>query len=227
MVDACGGRGMKALTIWQPYLAGVLHGDGWCTPLTLGLRSKDRDFAGVFAEAVNALFGTALQSKTDERGYWLVRASNKSGRFNDLKDYEPSDDKERAAWLRGLFDSEGNAQILPQPRRGPNSYHRRVAFYSTNFVTLGLAASHLHSLDIKHLIRSTKNSATHKGLKLVGELRLCRREAFQTFARIVGSSIERKQARLDAIAASYQPDGWQGRNWVKAAIVIQANRKPA
>lgn len=24
---------MKALTVWQPqaYLAGVLHGDGWCT----------------------------------------------------------------------------------------------------------------------------------------------------------------------------------------------------
>ena len=41
---------MKAISLWQPYLAGVLHGDGWCTRLTLGLRCKDHDFSQRFAQ---------------------------------------------------------------------------------------------------------------------------------------------------------------------------------
>ncbi len=206
---------MKALTIWRPYVAGVLHGDGWCTEKSLGLRVKDKDFADAFATAMNGIMQTNIGVRRDERGYWTVRASNRTGRFTHLRGYEPLNNEERAMWLRGFFDSEGNAQILKSPS-GPNSWHRRVAFYSTNLVTLGIAAAFLHHLDIAHSISVIKNSKSHKGKKPVSELRLRRRAAFQRFAVYVGSNIARKQHRLEQIGDTYQPEGWQARNWAKA-----------
>lgn len=207
---------MKALTIWQPYVAGVLHGDGWCTDKTLGLRVKDGDFAALFAEAVNAIAGTALRPITDERGYWLVRAGNRSGRFSVLKGYSPTDNDELGSWLRGLFDSEGNAQLWFNPKNGPASYHRRVALYSTDVGTLARASEYLTWLEVPHSIRETINSVSHIGSKTVHELRVVRREGFSRFVEMVGSSIVRKQSTLAAIVASYQPPGWQARNWEKA-----------
>src|SRR5262249_43789984 len=113
------------------YLAGVLSGDGWCTRLTIGLRVIDADFAQAFALALHVVFGLAVSPRRDERGYWLVRVGNKTGRFNHLPSYEPTTDEERAAWVRGLFDSEGNAQLRPSGI-STNSFGRRVAIYSTN-----------------------------------------------------------------------------------------------
>lgn len=196
---------MKALTIWQPYIAGVLHGDGWCTGRTLGLRSKDADFAATFAEGVNATCGTGATARLDERGYWLVRLRNRSGRFDRLRRYEPTDNDELGSWLRGLFDSEGNAQLWLNTRNGPHSYHRRVAFYSTEIRTLWRAAEFLDWLEIPNSIRATTNSASHKGRRTVFELRVCRRAGFTAFSTVVGSSIQRKQDRLAAIASSYLP----------------------
>jgi hypothetical protein len=194
---------MKALTVWQPYLAGVLHGDGWCTPLTLGLRVKDRVFADVFAQAINALFDLSISPKLDERGYWLVRARNKSGRFDGLRDHEPTDNDELSSWLRGLFDSEGNAQLWLNTAKGPHSYHRRIAFYSTVPGTLIRASDYLDWLEVPNSIRPTKNSLSHKGTKTVWELRVLRREGFQRFAEMVGATDPRKAGRVAAIARSY------------------------
>lgn len=195
---------MKALTVWQPYLAGVLHGDGWCTRLTLGLRSKDLDFAEIFAEAVNRLFGMNLSPKWDDRGYWLVRTSNKSGRFDRLRLFEPTNNDDLSSWLRGLFDSEGNAQLWLPPDRGPNCFHRRIAMYSTNIATLNRASEFLTWLEVDHTIRATRNSISHKGTLTVYELRMIRRSGFSRFAEMVGSSIGRKQATIDAIVRSYR-----------------------
>ena len=170
---------MKALTIWQPYLAGVLHGDGWCTGLTIGLRCKDRDFAETFAEGMNAVFELRVVAKKDSRGYWLIRLGNRSGRFDALRAYEPTDNDELTSWLRGLFDSEGNAQLWLYPRRGGNAYHRRIAFYSTELRTLDRALEYLSWLEVSATIRATKNSASHKGDKTVFELRIVRRDGFE------------------------------------------------
>lgn len=195
---------MSTIGQMRAYLAGVLHGDGWCTKLTFGLRVKDRDFAAMFSVAVEEVTGFKMSVRWDN--YWVVRGRNRTGRFSELKSYNPVDNSERSAWLRGLFDSEGNAQILHRPKIGLNSYQRRVAIYSTDLATLRIAAGYLHALGIRHAIRLTKNSASHKGTKPVSELRLCRREAFQAFAVLVGSSIGRKQAALQRIAATYQKD---------------------
>ena len=214
---------MKTLTIWQPflsrpYVAGVLHGDGWCTSKTLGLRCKDADFAETFAGAVNDICGTQLSPATDERGYSLVRTSNRRGRFNRLRAHQPTDNDELGWWLRGLFDSEGNAQLWLNKAAGPASFHRRVASHSTGLPTLERAAEYLDWLDVPNGIRATRNSATHKGTKTVFELRMLRQEGFSRFAEMVGSSIARKRANLEAIVASYQPAGWQARNWQKAVL---------
>lgn len=206
---------MKALTVWQPCLAGVLHGDGWCTELSLGLRCKDGDFSEAFATGVNTLFGTALLPRRDERNYWLVRAGNKSGKFSTLKSYEPRDNDEVSSWLRGLFDSEGNAQFSVSSR-GENSFYRRVAIYSTARGTIDRAAEFLDWLDVPHSIRATKNSSSHLGSKTVFELRMTRQDGFRRFLEMVGSNIERKHDALVKIVSSYQDEGWQARNWQKA-----------
>jgi hypothetical protein len=214
---------IPAITLWQPsivdmcrpYVAGVLHGDGWCTKLTLGLRVKDRDFAECFASAVRAATGVVLTVAPDERRYWLTRSGNKTGRFSALRAYAPTDDDELGWWLRGLFDSEGNAQINPC-KGGPNCYSRRIAIYSTNMETLIKAAGYMEWLSIPHLIRPTKNSATHMGTKVVHELRVLRQAGFARFAEMVGSNIGRKRDAIAGIVDTYQPPGWQARVWQKA-----------
>ena len=140
----------------KAYLAGVLHGDGWCTRLTLGLRAKDQDFVQAFCQAVNDVFDMDLAPRLDDRGYWLVRTSNKTGKFDWLRDYNPRDNREVGRWLRGLFDSEGNAQLVKRPSLGPNSYQRRVAMYSTNLMTLQQGLHYLIHLGISAKIRTTK-----------------------------------------------------------------------
>ena len=68
-------------------------------------------------------------SRRDERGYWLVRTYNGRRRFDVLREWSARSPEEQAAWLRGLFDSEGNAQLTHRPARGrrfrPAMHHRR------------------------------------------------------------------------------------------------------
>lgn len=223
---------IKCITLWQPstswpaYLAGVLHGDGWCTPLTIGLRAKDGDFVEAFAHGLNLLFGLSVQPKRDNRGYWLIRAGNKSGRFSRIKSFQPSNNDDLSSWLRGLFDSEGNAQLWLNAAAGPGSYSRRVAIYSTDILTLERASEYLDWLEVPNMIRTTKNSDSHIGTKIVYELRMLRREGFAKFLDLVGSSIARKQSSLEKIVSTYQPDGWQARNWKKAVAARWPERSP-
>lgn len=209
--------------LWRPYLAGVMRGDGWVTPLTAGLRAKDFDFSQSFARALNIGFSLSLAPKRDERGYWLVRTSNKRGIYDCLITYTPRTEDEWCAWLRGLFDSEGNANLVAQPKVSANAFTRRVAFYSTRLDTLERAAGGLRVLGLKSILKATKNSAGHIGNKVVYQLRLSHsRDAFERFATMVGSSIERKQLVLDAIPSTYQPPGHHAR---ASALGLAARRR--
>lgn len=214
---------MKVLTLHQPYLAGVVRGDGWVSPLTIGLRVADHDFAEEFAKALWVVFGVAVAPKRDERGYWLVRVGNKTGRFDVLKAVAPRSKPECRSWLRGLFDSEGNAQLLHRPAISPAAYQRRVSIYSTDEDTIETAAAALGTLGLgvcRSLVRAT---AGHLGSKPVYELRLAAsRAAFATFAHEVGSSIKRKQKVLDAIPLSYQPPGHHARIQAQGVAVRNA-----
>lgn len=206
------------------YLAGVILGDGWCTKLTLGLRVADEDFALEFHRCVTQVFKVMLSCRIDERGYWLVRTSNKTGKFNCLIDYEPITNSEKAVWIRGMFDSEGNAQLIPS-KMSANSWNRRAAFYSTNMETLSRTASYLSDLGMASRTREMKASASHIGTKPVYELSLrSSRQNYSLFAELVGSSIQRKREVLKKIPGSYQPPGHHARAGAKGAASRKARR---
>lgn len=205
---------MKALTVQQPlaYLAGVLRGDAWLSTGSgkspsgyLCLRVADLDFAETFAAAIGAAYQVQIEPRRDERGYWLTRTYNGHRRFDPLKGYHPTSDEARAAWLRGLFDSEGNAQLTPKPWRGPGSWERRVAFYSTESSTLLAAQEHMAALGMPSTIRPHRSGPGHLGSRPVEQLRLTSsRDLFLRFSTVIGSSILRKQITLDLIPTTYR-----------------------
>lgn len=187
------------------HLSGVVHGDGWVAQ-SIGLRVKDEDFATTFADALAIAFGCTARPRRDERGYWLIRVGNKSGRFNGLLALEPATNAERGAWLRGLFDSEGCA-YLGRAKISANSYNRSVTMYSTNLTTLERAVRFLAAIEIRATIGQRKNGAGHWGTKTVYELDVSPgRENYKRFAELVGSSLARKAATLKAIPDSYRLD---------------------
>lgn len=197
---------MKAISLLQPfpfpYLAGVCLGDGWVTKLSLGLRCKDQDFACAFAVALREVFGVQHLPRQDERGYWLIRCRNQSGRFFPLIGFEPQNNMERHSWLRGLFDSEGNATLVR--KRKNHQYCRRISFYSTALHTLQRAAGYLQQSRISTGISSVKPSQGHKGTLPVFELRILgSKENYALFHQLIGSSIQRKAIVLAKIPGSY------------------------
>lgn len=196
-----------ALTIERAvaYLAGVVRGDGWVGQ-AIGLRVADREFADAFSEALLCAYGVAAPAKRDERGYWLVRKAP-GARFAHLLRYEPGTDDERAAWLRGMFDSEGNALCVPKPSVGPLSWDRRVALYGTDTATLDAAERHLAALGLPTRRTSVKPSAGHLGSRPVYELRLrAGREHYARFVAVVGSTIPRKAEVLVLLPTTYVDD---------------------
>lgn len=221
---------MKAITLWQPfaYLAGCLKGDAWLSAGRdkspsgyLCLRVADEEFAQAFAEAINTGYGLHVAPRRDERGYWLTRVYNGHTRFTPLLSFCAESDDERAAWLRGLFDSEGNTMLMPVPKQGPRSWYRRVSFYSTNETTLDTTAAYLLDLGLptRRLVR--KPTVGHLGNRPVFELSLRHsRENFATFAHTVGSSIPRKQKVLDSLAPSYCDDLSEVRREMQAKGVL-------
>lgn len=210
LVQPCMGSSSTAVA----YLAGALLGDAWLSSPTahhkhnyLCLRVADLDFAEAFALAIAAGFDIPARVTKDERGYWTVRRYNRDDRFSALRDFEPDGDRQAGAWLRGLFDSEGNAQLTHLPRIGPDSYGRRVAFYTTNETTLARADAYLRDLGMATRIYQRKHTAGHKGLKPVFELSLITsKRNFEVFADLVGSSIQRKAQTLRLLSTTYCTD---------------------
>lgn len=183
---------MKSLTVRQPYayLAGVLRGDGWLNS-SLCLRVADRDFAETFAATIRNGYGCTAKVNIDERGYFLVRR-NSAGRFEHLRTLIPESSEARAAWLRGYFDSEGNAQLTPLPTQGDRSFGRRVSFadlgFATRWSTLKPSKGHIGTLPVHELaLRGSK-------------------QQYARFAELISSSIARKRIALGQIAESYCED---------------------
>lgn len=212
------------LSIAHPmeYIAGVLLGDGWLTEATgLCLKVKDKDFAEAFARSIEAAFGVYHTPLLVARRYWLVRRGNKMGRFDSLRDVKPRTASQKASWLRGLFDSEGNAQ-LRRTLQGWNCYGRRIAIYSTTRSTLRTAARFMADLGISTRTTPTKNSKGHLGSKTVYELLVVPGlDQYSAFALKIGSNIARKAWTMLAMVASYQPD----KRWLRRAQLLGAATK--
>lgn len=187
------------------YVCGVLYGDGYATDLSIGLRVSDLDFACAFADALARTTGLWIPPRRDG-DYWAVRTSNKTGIHSELRAYVPQTLEEKAAWVRGLFDSEGNAQCRLNGV-SENSTGRRVAMYSTELSTLDRAAQYLAELGIETRCSLTQAhlNAGHKGTKPVYELSVRGgKENYTRFVATVGSSIARKHKTLIEIIASYR-----------------------
>lgn len=218
---------MRALTLHQPsdaaraYLAGVIRGDGWLTS-ELALRCADQDFARAFAGAIRVAFGGTVAARLDERGYWIVRSRNTTGRYDEIRGFEPAGDAEIGMWLRGMFDSEGNARFARVPG-GPQCYARRIAFYSTDVETMALTSRYLSRLGLHSRLSAQTPSASHMGTKPVFELHLAMsRRSVIDFATKVGSNIARKCGAMFAMAISYQNVGEHAR---RAQAIGVANRR--
>jgi len=188
------------------YLAGVLAGDGSLGVSGFALGVSDKDFAEAFAFALGAAFDIPKTPRQRKSGYWEVRVCNGYGRFDFLRSYSAREPESMRAWLRGFFDSEGNASCLPN-RRFPNCTHKRVSMYSTNHETLDRAAAYLGMLGIPSTVLGMRSSAGHLGSKQVYCLRVrSSRENYHRFLSLIGSSIERKRAAMLAIVESYCAD---------------------
>lgn len=199
----------RAISIRQPvaYLAGCVLGDAWIGTSGLCLRVADEDFAETFAQAIFQAFAVEAKVRVDERGYFLVRKMSAKSNFASLLSYQPQTVAEKCSWLRGMFDSEGNASLYPKPKSGPRSWDRRVAFYSTNEITIGRTAEYLTELNLETRTSLVTPSRGHKGRRPVLELLLRPgREQYERFASLVGSSIQRKASTLRLLPASYCDD---------------------
>lgn len=187
------------------YIAGALHGDAWCSTLTIGLRAKDEDFVVEFTRCLNHIAGTTFKPKP-EGPYFVVRTGNKTGHFSLLKRYRPTGDREHGLWLRGLFDSEGNAQLLARPKTSVNSYGRRIAIYNTELESLKTASLYLARLEIKSYIWPLKKHSP-RAKKQLYELKIrASAENFSKFNERVSSTIKRKRFVLEALPLSYSAD---------------------
>jgi hypothetical protein len=203
--DAGSGAREPLDAVAAAYVAGVLHGDGYYTGngAVIGLRVKDEEFVRAFAAAVRRAFGTGPNC-VFSGGYWSARLRRK-GWFGGLRALEPLGPEQIGAWLRGMFDSEGNAQV-GQMGRKPRYAYRRVAMYSTDRATLDRCARYLDALGIPHTLTDTKANqrAGHIGTKPVLELRVRgSRENYRRFLDAVGTTIPRKRLALERIVSSY------------------------
>ncbi len=200
----------------RAYIAGVIASDGSLSRRGMKLKAKDREFVEAFVNAVNKVYGRKGSARPDGP-YWRVVYTNKLGTFDNLRNFEPHDAEETAQWLRGYFDGDGNANLTHQPQVSNQAYSRRIAFYSTNRALLVRAASYLSRLHLPSTLRGRRLTNGHYGKKPLYELRLRdSQENFDRFARLVGSSINRKQTVLNSIPKSYQPPGHHARAWAKA-----------
>lgn len=189
----------------EAYVCGVLHGDGYVTDLSIGLHVSDLDFACAFADALARATGLWIPPRRDG-DYWTVRTSNKTDIHSGLRGHMPQTLEEKAMWVRGLFDSEGNAQCRLNGV-SENSTGRRVAIYSTELSTLERAAQYLADLGIETRCSLTQAHLNegHKGTRPVHELSVRGgKENYTRFAMAVGSSIARKHKTLIEIVASYR-----------------------
>jgi hypothetical protein len=189
------------------YLAGVIVGDGYCTARVIGLHVKDLDFAQAFAFALANAFDYRSVPKLEGGKYWRVRSSNQYGRYNCLKTWVCTTSNEKAKWLQGFFDSEGNVG-LKHSKISENSYARQIAMYNTKIPLLEKAQAFLLELGITSKIRyMPMYNDNHLGTKPLYEIRVLGSKLNYTrFAQLISSNIARKRSLLDAMESSYQLD---------------------
>lgn len=187
------------------WLLGVLSGDGWCTT-TVGLRSVDKDFVVEFSRILNCIApvdAKPIKEVRETGSYWVCRsgARNLVSFIKAIKNQKV----DPSSWLRGLFDSEGN--VVCSKMKKWNSYHRKIAFYTTDELVRDKCVRFLNKIGIASKLRIVKPSQGHKGTKIVYEIKVMHNHvALSRFSNLVSSTIKRKRVLLDKLPLSYCKD---------------------
>jgi hypothetical protein len=189
----------------KSYLAGCLNGDAYLTKANyFGLSAKDEDFAQMFAECVQQSYGFNLKVRQAKGGFYVAQRYNGNGVFNDLVEYVPSRPIQMASWIRGVFDSDGSAVIGECKRKRSNPKYRVIVICMSYREILERVRDYLGQLGIKSVIDTDKMHASHRGTRQMYRVRITGgRPCIELFARLIGSSIARKAAKLNEMVATY------------------------
>jgi intein-encoded DNA endonuclease-like protein len=195
------GRYIPSLKLLKPsedlgYVIGVRLGDGYTREdsagyrYLIGLQAKDEEFAEKFGICLGNVLGRRpiRPWKDAKRGTYVVITASKTLYellkkpidLKRIKEYVEHCPKCTAAFLRGLFDSEGNVS--------KNGY---ISLYNTNYEVLVYAQKLLKRFGIE-----ATGPWPHKQKEGYYYIYI-RAESLPKFYQLIGFTIRRKQKRLE------------------------------
>ena len=193
------------------YILGVIGGDGYVivkrTKGRIGLEVKDQDFAQHFHNQLAQWSGLkfSLGFNQNKKLYTTILYSLRAARF--LKDFDiynliNADNKIKANFLRGLFDSEGcvqayNLRTLRKATRFisfHNSDEKLVFFVKTLLESLGIRVQNIDKIIGSGFIKHG----------VYFRLRVGGKQNLKMFKDEIGFSIKRKNKKLEELLKSYQ-----------------------
>jgi len=184
------------------YLSGVYQSDGYIEKggRRFGLHVKDRDFVRAFVETSVTAWGKGVRIHTHCEGrYWRAVVYRRRG-FGAIRVFEPRTQRQRALWLRGLFDGDGCA-CASRLRVSRQAVGRSVRIYNTRKSVVIRAKRYLGRLGISSVLWKRQHRGQHYGLKPVWDVRIRSSvENHTLFLNLVGSSITRKLKSLRCVA---------------------------
>jgi hypothetical protein len=214
------------------YILGVLKGDGHLDENSIVLDVKDIDFALNFKKAVEVefqkegklhfydnLWRALLHSRT------VVKYLKNIDIFHSIRN---SSKKAKAAFLRGMFDSEGSAYC--NIKYGVTN--RKIELCNNDLHLMNLCKELLEELEIKtrKIDKRFRSERIFKGRKLeaFNYYRLTlneNKQNFNLFKKLIGFSIKRKQKNLKRIIDSYRREEYNKWIMYREKVLISNRTK--
>ena len=206
------------------YVLGVVEGDGCISFRKEGgaciyLSVVDEDFAKAFYCSLKAWSGTYCRFWKDGDRWRVTQSSVASAKALKIFDKEllrHLDDSKITAFLKGMFDSEGNVS------------NRCIRFYNSDMELVGLVKELLKIIGIQDSYIYTRPSGIHEFggrkslVKPVHALHISGRRNLELFHKMIGFSIERKQEKLLNYLDSYRI---YKINWSEDELEFLANNR--
>lgn len=203
------------LSLELAYILGTVEGDGYISFKKfkgiiskghVGLEVKDKDFALHFKhnlERWSGLKASFRARRNSDRSIITLHSLRAAQFINDFDIYSltNSNDKIKANFLKGLFDSEGNVSGSNLDR--PRISTRFIGFFNNNIKLIYLVKGLLESLNIKVQNIDKRTGIGFKKSGINYRLRIGGKENLQKFKDKIGFSIKRKNNKLKEILGSY------------------------
>lgn len=212
------------------YLLGALFGDGCFYSGDRGriiFSSSDKEFTAKVSSCIKGLFGldaaTTIRRLSKKNSKWKdAYVLSSRPLFKRLQEHKEkkvpafvlSSDEMKAAFLKGLFDAEGNVDIHNVKSR--NVVERHVRCFSNDTELLEQSKRMLFELGIKSMIHRSKGN--NFCLTIWGYKSLLK------FNELIGFTIQRKQNSLNNAIAGYKQIQTQWGTEVRN-IAVGLNKK--